>query len=755
MPTKPQAAKKTKKSRALPKNTSSNKQRTALSDHHAELLRLREARHHDPFTLLGWCDDISGRTHNRGYRVFRPYAKKVFIKANSRWRVMKKSTSSACFELAIDIEAAGKHPRIKIICHNNTEQELIDPYSFHFYLEEEDLNALSAEDNAKVYHQLGAHLVEHEGVSGVRFLVWAPNAERVSVVGDFCLWNGELYPMRNRGASGLWELFIPDLKSGELYKYEIRNRDSGEISCKSDPFARSYELPPRTSSIISLDTNFDWQDAQWMKNREHWDWLHSPTSIYELHLGSWRKPENSFPNYRDIAKELVHYVKQQGFTHIQLMPITEHPFDGSWGYQVIGYFAATCRYGSADDLRYLIDHCHRNHIGVILDWVPGHFPKDAHGLARYDGSALYEHEHPLRGEHQDWGTLIFNYDRPEVRNFLLSSADYWVREFHLDGLRVDAVASMLYLDYSRDEWLPNEFGGNENLEAISFLRSLNEIIHRDFPGVLVIAEESTAWPQVSRPTYVGGLGFSMKWNMGWMNDTLSYMQTPTVYRKYHQDKLTFSLLYAFSENFVLPFSHDEVVHGKGSILSKMPGDSWQQFANVRLLYTYQFTHPGKKLLFMGSEFAQGKEWDHDNALDWPLTEFPLQQGVQRTVADLNKLYSHEPSLHQHDFESNGFEWLDCNDTDQSTISYLRKSDHEFVIVVLNFTPEVRKHYRIGVPESGPYREIFNSDSLHYQGSNISNGTEIPSKAIEWMGRQQSIELTLPPLAGLIIKRCQG
>lgn len=712
-----------------------------------DLLKIIQARHHDPFAVLGWFK----QEKQWGYRLFRPDAEAVFIQFGNEWVSVPRVKGSDFFEVNQLDDIREQHPTIRLQLKSNNETSFVDPYSFFPCLSEGELTRFNDADFHQAYEFMGALITEVDGIEGVRFTLWAPNAERVSVIGDFNGWDGRITPMRNRGRSGIWELFIPGLSTGTLYKFEIRNRNSGSVFTKSDPFAHYCELPPKTASIVSKKSEFHWHDDLWLKRRERWDWLHQPMSIYEVHLGSWRKHDEQFPRYREIAEELAAYVKQQGFTHVQLMPITEHPFDGSWGYQVTGYYAPTCRYGTEDDFRYFIDYLHKQDIGVLLDWVPGHFPKDEHGLARFDGTPLFEYGDPNKGEHLDWGTLIFNYSRQEVRNFLLSSAYYWVKEYHIDGLRVDAVASMLYLDYSRDEWTPNEFGGNENLEAISFIRALNEQLHADFPGVLVIAEESTAWPQVSRPVYLGGLGFSMKWNMGWMNDTLSYIQKAPIHRKYHHDKLTFSLLYAFSENFILPFSHDEVVHGKGSILNKMPGDDWQKFANVRLLYTYQMTHPGKKLLFMGCEFAQGDEWNHSKGLDWHLLEYDYQKGVQLSIADLNRIYKEEQALHRYDFDQKGFEWIDCNDSDQSILSYLRKADDEFVLVILNFTPEVRADYRIGVPQPGRYREIFNSDSIYYRGSNISNGTEIHSEQQEWMGRPYSLSLTLPPLSGVILK----
>ena len=559
--------------------------------------------------------------------------------------------------------------------------------------------------------------------------------------------------MRSLGGSGIWELFRPGLAAGCLYKFEILNRQSNQVLIKTDPYGQQFELRPNTSSIVVQDNTYSWQDQKWMSSRSSHDWLHEPMSIYEVHLGSWKRDKlGSFLNYRVLADELVDYVKELGFTHIELMPITEHPLDVSWGYQTTGYFAPTSRHGTPDDFRYFMDTCHQNNIGVILDWVPAHFPKDSFALAGFDGSALYEHEDPRKGEHRDWGTLIYNYGRNEVRNFLLSSAIFWMEEYHLDGLRVDAVASMLYLDYSREEhdWIPNLYGGNENLEAIDFFRELNSVTHEQFPGTVMMAEESTAWPGVTKPTWTGGLCFSMKWNMGWMNDILAYMSVDPVHRRFHHDQLTFGMLYAFTENFTLPFSHDEVVHGKGSLLAKMPGDEWQRFANLRLLYTLMFTYPGKKLLFMGCEFGQGTQWNSEQSLDWYVLDYPHHKGIQSLIKELNHVYKAQPTLFKQDFVYQGFEWIDCHDVEQSVISYRRKGENQELIVVLNFTPVVRENYRIGVPEAGTYHEVFNSDSRLYDGGNVVNGVVI-SEPIPWMNQLNSINLTLPPLAGIILK----
>jgi len=712
------------------------------------LLKIIEARHHDPFSILG--HHIQGERET--VRVYLIGASSVRIGKNGP--TLKRIKETDLFEWSGPAGTVDIPYQLHWTDGKGEEHITLDPYQFPPQISEFDLHLFGEGRHWHIYNILGAHPVTVEGVRGVRFATWAPNAERVSVVGDFNQWDGRRHPMAVHGASGVWELFIPGLEPGMLYKFEIRNRDSGEVLVKSDPYGQQFELRPNTAALIRKEEPYLWQDADWLRQRAEADWQHTPMAVYEVHLGSWRRNgEGDFLNYREVAIQLVDYVRELGFTHIELLPVTEHPLDASWGYQTTGYFAPTSRFGTPDEFRFFVDYCHQHGIGVLLDWVPAHFPKDAHAIARFDGTALYEHEDPRRGEHRDWGTLIYNYGRNEVKNFLLASAMYWLEEFHIDGLRVDAVASMLYLDYSREEgdWLPNIYGGNENLEALEFLRELNTVIHGQHPGALVIAEESTSWPQVSRPVWLGGLGFSMKWNMGWMHDTLQYMSKDPIHRHYHHDQLTFGLLYAFTENFMLPFSHDEVVHGKGSMLNKMPGDEWQRFANLRLLYTYMYSYPGKKLLFMGNEFGQGVEWNFAQSLDWYVLDFPLHQGVKKLIADLNHCYRDVPPLHRYEFEQQGFEWLDCHDSDQSVLSYLRKDDHGFVVVVLNFTPVVRHNYRIGVPTPGYYRELVNSDSAHYGGSNIGNGGGVNSEPIPWMGQPHSIELVLPPLAGLILR----
>ncbi len=714
------------------------------------LQRLIDGRHHDPFEILG-CHQLRSR---RVVRAQLPGAKQAWLLTDDDATAMKRLQDTALFELDISEINVGQHYQLGWTDDHGIERTACDPYSFSPQISDFDLHLFGEGKHWHIYRVLGAHLHQADGIDGVLFATWAPNAERVSVVGDFNQWDGRRYPMRVRGNSGVWELFIPGLPAGALYKFEIQNRQHGGVQQKADPYAQQAELRPRTASIITGTSGHDWQDQAWLERRRATDWLHSPLSIFEVHLGSWQRAgDGGFLNYRELAHRLVDYVLRLGFTHIELLPITEHPLDDSWGYQTTGYFAPTARFGTPDDFRYLVDHCHQHGIGVLLDWVPAHFPRDSHALALFDGTPLYEHEDPQRGEHRDWGTLIYNYGRREISNFLLASANYWLEEFHLDGLRVDAVASMIYLDYSREEgeWTPNIYGGNENLEAVAFLRELNTLTHGQHPGTLTIAEESTAWPQVTRPTWLGGLGFSMKWNMGWMNDTLQYMSQDPVFRKYHHDQLTFGLMYAFSENFTLPFSHDEVVHGKGSMVGKMPGDNWQRFANLRLLYTYMFTYPGTKLLFMGNEFAQLQEWCANQSLDWHLLDHALHRGVQLLVGDLNSRYRAEPSLYRHSFDSSGFEWIDCHDSTQSVISYLRRDGDDCTVVVLNFTPQPRVNYRIGVPRPGVYREFFNSDSTYYGGSNVGNGLPIESEDRPWMGQPCSIPLCLPPLGGILLK----
>jgi 1,4-alpha-glucan branching enzyme len=623
-------------------------------------------------------------------------------------------------------------------------------------LTEYDLHLLGEGRHWKSYEKLGAQLHVADGVAGVNFAVWAPNADLVSVVGDFNGWDGRGHAMHKRIPSGIWELFVPGLGPGTLYKFRVHA--DGSHSDRSDPCGFGAEVPPRTASVVVDLAAHRWRDDAWMAGRAARNALDAPLNVYEVHLGSWRRPGDAphrWLGYADLERELVPYVVEMGFTHVELLPPTEHPFSASWGYQTIGLFAATSRFGTPQALMSLIDALHRADVGVIIDWVPAHFPRDGHGLRRFDGTALYEHEDPRKGEHPDWGTLIYNFGRNEVANHLVSSALFWLDRYHVDGLRVDAVASMLYLDYSRKdgEWEPNCFGGRENLEAIDFLKSFNVQVHHHFPGTLTIAEESTAWAGVSRPTYVGGLGFSLKWNMGWMNDTLRYMRHDPVHRKYHHDELTFSLIYAFHENFVLPLSHDEVVHGKGSLLDQMPGDAWQKFANLRLLYAYMWCHPGKKLLFMGGEFGQWHEWNVDESLQWHLLEWESHRGLQRAVADLNRLVNRERSLHQLDFESRGFEWIDCHNWQDSVLAFVRRGvdPDDFLVVCCNFTPVPRDAYRLGVPCGGVYDEVFNGDSVFYGGTNMGNAGAIRAEPVPHHGREHSLELVLPPLAVVVLK----
>jgi len=643
---------------------------------------------------------------------------------------------------------------------NGHERIIEDPYRFPSPLGDMDRYLMGEGTHLELYEKLGAHPVEVEGIHGVHFAVWAPNARRVSVVGNFNQWDGRRHLMRSHPGNGLWDIFVPDLEVGEYYKFEIIGPHGNLLPLKADPFARRMEPPPGNASIVHRLQDRNWQDEDWMAQRHRITNLDSPVSIYEVHLGSWKRrwdEGNRWLSYRELADELVPYVQEMGYTHMELLPPTEHPFDGSWGYQPIGMYAPTWRFGNPEDFKLFVERCHQAGIGLIMDWVPAHFPRDAHGLGMFDGSHLYEHADPRQGSHKDWGTLIFNFGRNEVVNYLLANALYWLREYHIDSLRVDAVASMLYLDYSREanEWVPNIYGGNENLEAIAFMRRMNEFVHAH--NGTTMAEESTAWPMVSRPTYLGGLGYTFKWNMGWMHDSLDYMKEEPIHRKYHHNKLTFSLVYAFNENFVLPLSHDEVVHGKGSMLARMSGDTWQKFANLRLYYTFMYGHPGKKLLFMGGEFGQGREWDDQNSLDWHLLDIHWHKGVQQLVRDLNHVYKDNPALYQVDFEPSGFEWIDCSDWESSIISFVRraKDPEDFVVVICNFTPVVRENYRIGVPCGGAYKEIINSDLPHYGGSGVNNGGVVQAEETACHGRSHSLCLSLPPLGALVFKPMRG
>jgi 1,4-alpha-glucan branching enzyme len=643
--------------------------------------------------------------------------------------------------------------RLRFAFRDGARWERDDPYRFLPTIGDLDLHLFGEGRHRRLWDMLGAHTRRFAGVDGVTFAVWAPNARRVSVVGDFNGWDGLLLPMRQMGSSGVYELFVPGVPDGAHYKYEIKTAE-GDILLKTDPCAVAMEPPPGTAARV-FRSRFEWGDGEWLAARRQSDAPRRPMAVYEVHLGSWaRVPEegNRPLTYRELAPRLVAHARRLGFTHLELLPVMEHPFTGSWGYQVSGYFAPTARYGGPDDLRFFIDYCHRHGVGVLLDWVPGHFPRDAFALARFDGTALYEHADARRGEHPDWGTLIFNYGRNEVRNFLVANALYWLSEFHVDGLRVDAVASMLYLDYSRKagEWTPNAYGGRENLEAIAFLRELNDVVSTEQPGCVMIAEESTAWPGVTRPTAAGGLGFTFKWNMGWMHDTLEYFRHDPVHRTYHHDQLTFAMVYEHSERYLMPFSHDEVVHGKGSLLAKVPGDPWQQVANLRLLYTYQWTRPGKQLVFMGAELALPTEWNHDRSLDWHLASEPLRAGLLRFFEDLGLLYGGTPALWRGDPDPDGCAWIDCNDRQNSVVSYVRRWQDELRVVVLNCTPVPREAYRIGAPRGGTWRQVFTSDDPAYGGSAFATAAEIAADAQPCHGQAHSLELRLPPLGALVL-----
>ncbi|HLI58883.1 MAG TPA: 1,4-alpha-glucan branching protein GlgB [Solirubrobacteraceae bacterium] len=719
----------------------------------AELDRLARREHPEPHAVLGAHPGPDGRVI---IRAMRPSAQAISVLVDGGKPVpLTQIHPAGIFEG----EVAGELPlryRLEVDYGPGGTFTIVDPYAFLPTIGELDMHLIGEGRHEALYDRLGAHVRTIDGIGGTAFAVWAPAARAVSVVGDFNSWDGRIHPMRVLGSSGVWELFVPDVGEGQRYKYEILSAD-GELLLKADPYAQETELPPKTASVI-VTPRHRWspEDGAFLKARDAAQPLHEAMSIYEVHLGSWRLnslEDNRSLTYTELADELSAYVADLGFTHVELLPVMAHPFSGSWGYQVTGYYAPTPRYGSPDDMRAFVDRLHSNGIGVILDWVPAHFPRDAFALARFDGSALYEHDDPRRGAHPDWGTLVFNFGRHEVRNFLISNALFWLREYHVDGIRVDAVASMLYLDYSRreGEWVPNEFGGREDLDAVSFLKQLNETIYGAEPGIVSVAEESTAWPGVSRPTYLGGLGFGFKWNMGWMHDTLAYFQQDPIYRRYHHHELTFSLMYAFSENFVLPLSHDEVVHGKGSLYSKMGGsDHWQKLANLRALYAYMWAHPGKKLLFMGQEFAQKDEWSEQRSLDWHLLEFAEHSGIQALVRDLNRAYRAEPALWELDADPEGFWWLEPNDADNNVLAFARRSADgaRLLVFVANLSPVPRYGYRIGLPRAVPWREVLNTDSSYYGGSDVGNLGGVAPEPIPWHGQQVSAELTLPPLAGI-------
>ena len=719
--------------------------------------------HGDPFSVLGPHAEPDG---GLAVRAFIPDARAVEMVTGEGGdaRPARRVHPAGLWEARLD-PPAGAHLssfryRLRVTDRDGGVTEVEDPYRFPPALSDFDLHLLGEGTHYRVYDALGAHPVRLDGLDGYRFAVWAPNARRVSVVGDWNGWDGRRHPMRLHPGNGVWELFIPALGPELRYKFEILARSGAPIAQKADPFAFAFEPDtPRTAAVTTPAPRHAWGDSTWMAERGRRQALDAAVSVYEVHLGSWRRvPEEGdrFLTYRELAPRLADYALEMGFTHVELLPVMEHPFYGSWGYQTIGYYAPTRRYGGPTDFMALIDHLHQRGIGVILDWVPAHFPKDPHGLVYFDGTHLYEHADPRLREHPDWGTRVFNFGRTEVANFLIGNALFWLDRYHLDGLRVDAVASMLYLDYSRKagEWLPNPHGGRENLDAIAFIKRLNEVVYGHHPNVLMVAEESTSWPLVSRPVYLGGLGFGLKWNMGWMHDVLDYLRHAPVHRKFHQNQLTFGMLYAWSEHFVLPLSHDEVVHGKGSLLGKMPGDEWQRFANLRLLYGFMWAYPGRKLLFMGSEFGQRAEWSHDRSLDWHLLdEGPYHRGVQRLVADLNRFYRGEPALHELDSEPDGFRWMDCADADQSVVTFCRfaRSSASLVLCAANFTPVVRRGYRVGVPRAGYYAEAVNTDSAYYAGGNVGNGPGVRSEPVPWHGQPHSVTLTLPPLGVLLFR----
>ena len=711
---------------------------------------------------LGAPETVLGRHQSKAgvsIRTFRPWASTIqLINDETKKTVeMEKLNEVGLFVASVDPTWADVPYHFEAKTFHNTTEIYTDPYIFAPLLSDYDLYLFGEGRHHEIYEKLGAHPREIDGISGINFAVWAPNAYKVSVVGDFNRWDSRTHTMQRRGDTGVWEIFIPNIEVGIAYKYDIRSHNRGYHAEKADPYGFYSEVRPNTASIVWDIDQYQWQDDQWMTNRAETDALKQPMNIYEIHLGSWKLNEkNEYFTYRELADDLIPYLVDMGYTHIELLPVTEHPLDASWGYQVIGYFAPTSRFGAPDDFMYFVDTCHQNNIGVILDWVPAHFPKDGHGLNYFDGTHLYSHEDPRKGEQLDWGTMIFNYGRNEVRNFLVANALFWLKKYHLDGLRVDAVSSMIYLDFSREEgqWIPNEHGSNENLEALAFLREFNEAVYAEAPGAVTIAEESTSWAMVSRPTYIGGLGFTFKWNMGWMHDTLKYMQRDPIFRRFHHNQITFALLYAFSENFVLSLSHDEVVHGKGSLIGKMPGDYWQQFAQLRLLFGYQYTQVGKVLNFMGAEFGQFSEWSEARSLDWHLLGYEKHAQLQNWVKDLNHFYREQPALYQVDFEEDGFRWIDANDADHSTYSYIRYAEDQddFLIIVLNFTPIVRENYLLGVPSGGFYQEVLNSDAEHYGGSNVGNLGGVQSEEVEHHALPHRISLRLPPLGILILKK---
>ncbi len=720
-----------------------------------QLNRIIYAYHHDPFEVLGAHVVKLARKPLVSVRAFLPMAERAWVvREGEAPTPFERLENTDFFEAQFPGVSTTFSYEIRTEDKDGQMRQFRDPYSFLPVLGDLDLQLFNEGNHYRTYEKLGAQVMTLGDVPGTCFAVWAPNAARVSVIGDFNGWDGRRHPMRVRGSSGIWELFIPGLGEGSYYKYEIKTKGDAILQ-KTDPQGFAAEMRPKTGSIVWNIEKHKWGDAEWISERTRKDLLRSPMSIYEVHLGSWmRVPDsNTYLTYPDLAARLVEFVKKQGYTHIELLPVTEHPLDASWGYQVTGYFAPTSRFGPPDEFQAFVDVMHQNGIGVIMDWVPAHFPKNDYGLIEFDGTALYEYADRREGEHLEWGTKIFNFKRNEVRQFLVNSALFWIDKFHIDGLRVDAVASMLYRDYARTEWVPNEYGGRENLEAMAFLKQMNERIGIEHPGAVTCAEESTSFPAVSRPVYLGGLGFHFKWNMGWMHDTLDYIQKDPVYRKYHHNKLTFGLMYAFSENFILPISHDEVVHLKHSMADKMPGDFWQRFANLRLYYGFMWTHPGKKLLFMGQDFGQWNEWNENASLDWHLTEFEPHAKLLRWVADLNRIYRSEPSLYEQDYNWQGFEWIDANDWENSALSYIRHAvdPEDHLVVVCNFTPVVRQGYRVGVPSLTTYREILNSDSEYYFGSNVGNSGALEAEQSNWQSQPYSVTMTLPPLAVVVLK----
>ena len=727
------------------KNSNGTTKTEGASQQEIEKLISGELR--DPHSLLGKHPTKGGSI----IRAWRPEAQSVRAMVDGAIAAKLELIHPAgLFEGNVDEEIG--HYSLEVDYEGGQTFTIDDPYQFLPTLGDLDLHLVGEGSHRRLWEKLGAHLRTVDGVQGTSFAVWAPNARSVRVVGSFNSWDGRLHPMRTLGSAGIWELFVPGIGEGALYKFEVVSAQ-GKIVLKTDPMAFQTEAPPSNAAIVH-SPSYEFSDEKWMKAQQEANPQKSPMSTYEVHLGSWRQTPDGEPlGYRDLGEQLADYCVEMGFTHVEFLPVAEHPFGGSWGYQVSNYFAPTARFGTPDDLKYMVDTLHNAGIGVIVDWVPAHFPKDEWALAQFDGTALYEHQDPRKGEHPDWGTLVFNFGRNEVRNFLIANALYWIEEFHIDGLRVDAVASMLYLDYSRKEgeWVPNEFGGRENLEAIEFLKELNSVVHGEHPGVLMLAEESTAWPGVSRPVHLGGLGFGFKWNMGWMHDTLHYFQREPIYRKYHHNNLTFSLVYAWSENFVLPLSHDEVVHGKGSLIGKMPGDDWQKRANLRSLYSFMWAHPGKKLLFMGGELGQVKEWNHDQSLDWHLLEDDGHRGLQRLVGDLNKTYRGVPELWKEDHSPEGFRWIDANDADNNVISFLRAApgdSDKHLVCVCNFAPVPRYGFRLGLPSDKPFHEILNTDADIYGGTNIGNMGEVKPETQAWHGFDHSAMITLPPLGVL-------